>query len=161
MLFRSASTPAAKATPVAKTPASSKKAEPAAKKAEKKEEVVEKEEEAVEEEVEEPMETEEEPVAETPKGRASKKVAEKKNEKVPATPSDAELPEFDPEKFTPGYVPPVVKKGEDEYMIVVSGVKDTGLCGNYWNVGEGGRRRSKPPETLQMGKNERSEEQHV
>merc|ERR1719323_2390349 len=40
-------------------------------------------------------------------------------------------------------------------MIVVSGVKDTGLCGSYWNVGEGGRRRSKPPETLQMGKNER------
>ena len=38
---------------------------------------------------------------------------------------------------------------------MVSGVKDTGLCGNYWNVQEGGRRRSKPPETLQMGKNER------
>merc|ERR1712012_314329 len=57
--------------------------------------------------------------------------------------------------FTPGYVPKTVKKGEDEYMIVVSGVKDTGLCGSYWNVGEGGRRRSKPPETLQMGKNER------
>ena len=48
-----------------------------------------------------------------------------------------------------------MKKGEDEYMIVVSGVQDTGLCGKYWNVGEGGRRRSKPPETLQMGKNER------
>jgi len=157
---KKASTPAAKATPVAKTPASSKKAEPAAKKADKKEEVVEKEEEAKEEE---PMETEEEaaveepkePIAETPKGRAAKKVAEEKKEKVPATPSDAELPEFDPEKFTPGYVPPVVKKGEDEYMIVVSGVKDTGLCGSYWNVGEGGRRRSKPPETLQMGKNEK------
>ena len=37
----------------------------------------------------------------------------------------------------------------------MSGVKDTGLCGNYWNVSEGGRRRSKPPETLQMGKSER------
>ena len=52
-------------------------------------------------------------------------------------------------------MPKTVKKGEDEYVIVVSGVKDTGLCGNYWNVSEGGRRRSKPPETLQMGKEKR------
>merc|ERR1711983_766310 len=79
------------------------------------------------------------------------------SKKDPATPvpSDAELPEFDPDKFTPGYVPQSVKKGEHEYNIIVSGVKDTGLCGNYWNVSEGGRRRSKPPETLQMGKSER------
>ena len=69
------------------------------------------------------METEEEPIAETPKGKAAKKVAEDKKKEVPATPSDAELPEFDPDKFTPGYVPKTVKKGEDEYMIVVSGVK--------------------------------------
>merc|ERR1719394_2245796 len=81
----------------------------------------------------------------------------KSSGKDPATPvpSDAELPEFDPDKFTPGYVPQSVKKGEHEYNIIVSGVKDTGLCGNYWNVSEGGRRRSKPPETLQMGKSER------
>ena len=26
----------------------------------------------------------------------------------------------------------MVKKGEDEYNIIVSGVKDTGLCGKYW-----------------------------
>lgn len=39
---------------------------------------------------------------------------------------DADLPEFDPEKFTPGYVPKTVKKGDDEYMIVVQGVPDTG-----------------------------------
>lgn len=47
-------------------------------------------------------------------------------------PRDEDLPEFDPNKFTPGYVPKTVKKGEDEYVIVVSGVADTGLCGNYW-----------------------------
>merc|ERR1712025_580690 len=105
-----------------------------------------------------------ETVVETPKGRggAKKGVVEKERvvedePKDPATPvpSDAELPEFDPDKFTPGYVPQSVKKGEHEYNIIVSGVKDTGLCGNYWNVSEGGRRRSKPPETLQMGKSER------
>ena len=44
-------------------------------------------------------------------------------------------------------------KGEDEYMIVVSGVKDTGLCGGYWGNTEnlGSRRRSKPVEALQIG----------
>merc|ERR1719189_1133679 len=71
-----------------------------------------------------------------------------------ATPNDGVL-EFDPDKFTPGYVPKTVKKGDEEYTIVVTGVKDTGLCGNYWNVSEGGRRRSRPPETLQMGKEKR------
>ena len=67
------------------------------------------------------METEE-PVTETPKAKGGKKAAENTAE-TPAAPSDAELPEFDPNKFTPGYVPKTVKKGEDEYMIVVSGVK--------------------------------------
>merc|ERR1719347_2188594 len=107
----------------------------------------------VEKEVEKEAEKEEEKEVE----EEAEKEAEKEavDEESVAPPSDAELPEFDPEKFTPGYVPKTVKKGEDEYMIVVSGVKDTGLCGNYWSVGEGGRRRSKPPETLQMGKNER------
>ena len=44
-------------------------------------------------------------------------------------------------------------KGEDEYMIVVSGVKDTGLYGGYWGNTEnlGSRRRSKPVEALQIG----------
>ena len=70
-------------------------------------------------------------------------------------PKDEELPEFDPNKFKPGYVPKTVKKGEDEYNIIVSGVKDTGLCGGYWGNIDGKRRRSKPPETLQLGKNER------
>jgi hypothetical protein len=27
---------------------------------------------------------------------------------------------------------PVVKKGDDEYHVIFSGVKDTGLCGKYW-----------------------------
>merc|ERR1711983_52389 len=124
-------------------------------------------EEKIEEELE-AMDTSE-TVVETPKGRGgAKKGLEKERlvedeataddePKDPATPvpSDAELPEFDPDKFTPGYIPQSVKKGEHEYNIIVSGVKDTGLCGNYWNVSEGGRRRSKPPETLQMGKSER------
>ena len=42
---------------------------------------------------------------------------------VQAKPSDAELPEFDPQNFKPGYTPPVVKKGDEEYNIIVSGVK--------------------------------------
>lgn len=48
-------------------------------------------------------------------------------------PNDSELPDFDPDKFKPGYVPPIVKKGDTEYAIVVTGVKDTGLCGKYWS----------------------------
>jgi len=27
---------------------------------------------------------------------------------------------------------PVVKKGDDEYHVIIRGVKDTGLCGKYW-----------------------------
>jgi len=62
---------------------------------------------------------------------------------------------FDPEKFTPGYVPKTVVKGGEEYAIVVSGVKDTGLCGGYWGNSEnlGSRRRRKPTESLQCGRN--------
>ena len=148
--------------PVVKTPA-----KPVEKEEKKKEE---KKEEAAEVEKEEPMDTIEED-AETPRGRRSRKAAEKPAEEKPAEekpeeekpteegtsapPPDDTALEFDPDKFTPGYVPKTVKKGSEEYMIVVSGVKDTGLCGNYWNVGEGGRRRSRPPETLQMGKEKR------
>ena len=40
-------------------------------------------------------------------------------------PRDEELPKFDPQKFKPGYTPPVVKKGDQEYNIIVSGVKVT------------------------------------
>ena len=94
-----------------------------------------------------PESEEEEPEAEKKEPEAEKEKSE--------PPKDEELPEFDPNKFEPGYVPKTVKKGEDEYAIIVSGVKDTGLCGGYWNNTEGKRRRSKPPETLQLGKNER------
>ena len=156
--------------PVVKTPAKPVEKEEKKKKEEKKEEEKEEEKEDENEEEktedesevnkEEPMDTIEEDT-ETPKGRRSKKAEEKEAEERPAQegnstppPDDAAL-EFDPEKFTPGYVPKTVKKGSEEYMIVVSGVKDTGLCGNYWNVSEGGRRRSRPPETLQMGKDKR------
>ena len=43
-------------------------------------------------------------------------------------------------------------------MIVESGVKDTGLCGGYWGNTDNlsSRRRSKQPETLQLGKSERT-----
>lgn len=153
--------------PVVKTPA-----KPVEKEEKKKEE---KKDEAAEVEKEEPMDTIEED-AETPRGRRSRKAAEKPaeekaaeeksaeekpveekpaEEETSAPPPDDTALEFDPDKFTPGYVPKTVKKGSEEYMIVVSGVKDTGLCGNYWNVSEGGRRRSRPPETLQMGKEKR------
>jgi len=69
---------------------------------------------------------------------------------------DKELPEFDPAKFEKGYTPKTVKKGEDEYVIVVHGVADTGLCGNYWGdlTSLPSRRRSKAPETLQLGAGE-------
>merc|ERR1719402_75321 len=44
-----------------------------------------------------------------------------------------------------------VKKGEDEYVIVVQGV-DSGLCGKYWGDLDNlpSRRRSKQPEQLQI-----------
>jgi len=46
-----------------------------------------------------------------------------------------------------------LKKGEDEYVIVVQGINDTGLCGKYWGDLENlpSRRRSKQPEPLQLG----------
>jgi len=145
--------------PVVKTPAKPVEKEEK-KKEEKKVEAEEKKVEAeAEKEKEEPMDTIEGD-AETPKGRRSKKAAEKPAEEEPKVadstigPDDTAL-EFDPDKFTPGYVPKTVKKGDEEYTIVVTGVKDTGLCGNYWNVSDSGRRRSRPPETLQMGKEKR------
>ncbi|CAB4057426.1 unnamed protein product [Lepeophtheirus salmonis] len=51
-------------------------------------------------------------------------------QKTESQPDDADLPEFDPDKFRPGYTPSIVKKGDAEYVVVVTGVKDTGLCGN-------------------------------
>merc|ERR1719438_121543 len=101
----------------------------------------------------------------TPRGRSAAKGSDRaarastdsqdKSEVSP--PRDETLPEFDPAKFTPGYVPKTVSKGEDEYMIVVSGVKDTGLCGGYWGNTEnlGSRRRSKPVEALQIGRDDK------
>jgi len=163
-------------TPVVKTVAKTTPAKPAEKKETKKETKKEAKKEEVkdkEEEKEEAMDTSEE-VSETPEApvapEAEVEAEETKEEEAEEaqeaeetleaakgttpTPDDGVL-EFDPDKFTPGYVPKTVKKGDEEYMIVVSGVKDTGLCGNYWNVQDGGRRRSKPPETLQMGKEKR------
>jgi len=92
------------------------------------------------------------------KGARASTESQDKTESEASPPRDEALPEFDPAKFTPGYVPKTVQKGEDEYMIVVSGVKDTGLCGGYWGNTEtlGSRRRSKPPEALQLGKTEKT-----
>jgi len=75
--------------------------------------------------------------------------------KSATSPLQEETLHFDPEKFTPGYVPKTVIKGGEEYAIVVSGVKDTGLCGGYWGNSEnlGSRRRRKPTESLQCGRN--------
>eukprot|EP00096_Caligus_rogercresseyi_P010951 TRINITY_DN414_c0_g1_i1.p1 TRINITY_DN414_c0_g1~~TRINITY_DN414_c0_g1_i1.p1 ORF type:complete len:876 (-),score=342.27 TRINITY_DN414_c0_g1_i1:817-3444(-) len=54
----------------------------------------------------------------------------------PKSRMDADLPSFDPDKFKPGFNPTVVKKGDSEYVVVVTGVKDTGLCGKYWGNSE-------------------------
>ena len=74
-------------------------------------------------------------------------------------PRDETLPEFDPTKFTPGCIPNRVRRGEDEYMIVVSGVQDTGLCGGYWgnteNLGSKRRRKSVNPLQLRWDDKER------
>jgi len=90
--------------------------------------------------------------------RSARASTDSQNKTEASPPRDEALPEFDPAKFTPGYIPKTVTKGDDEYMIVVSGVKDTGLCGGYWGSSEnlGSRRRSKPPEALQAGKTEKS-----
>jgi len=76
-------------------------------------------------------------------------------------PRDEDLPDFDPAKFKPGYVPKTVKKGEDEYVIVVSGVADTGLCGKYWGglTNLPSRRRTGAP--CAKGKPTKSEIQKV
>jgi len=177
---KAASTP----TPAAKSTPTVKKAAAKDKKEEKEEDAVSEDtkddakddnkedttddtkEDALEEE-QEPMDTstaaapesEEEESAAPEKEQVEAEPEKKEKEKSvePEPPKDEDLPEFDPDTFKPGFVPKTVKKGEDEYAIIVSGVKDTGLCGGYWGSGnvEGKRRRSKPPETLQLGKNER------
>jgi len=75
------------------------------------------------------------------------------SEREATPPKDEELPEFDPTKFTKGYVPKTVKKGEDEYVVIVQGVQDTGLCGKYWGdtTNLPSRRRSKAPEPFKAG----------
>jgi len=145
-------TPAAKSTPAAKKgPAKDKKDEEVAE--DTKEDALEEEQEPMDTSTAAAPESEEEEPAATEKKESE---PEKKAMSAdPEPPKDEDLPEFDPNKFEPGYVPKTVKKGEDEYAIIVSGVKDTGLCGGYWGNIEGKRRRSKPPETLQLGKNER------
>merc|ERR1719187_2295344 len=67
-------------------------------------------------------------------------VAEKK-------PVPVDLPEEELKKLAGK----TVKKGEEEYVIVVQGV-ETGLCGKYWGDLDNlpSRRRSKQPEALQV-----------
>ena len=129
---------------VASKPACAAKSTPIAKKAGKKIEDDAKKEEQVSMNVAAALDSEEK----APKKKLARRVE---------SPRDEELPEFDPDKFEPGYVPKTVKKGDEEYAIVVTGVKDTGLCGGYWGSGsvEGKRRRSKPQEKLQVGKERR------
>jgi len=92
---------------------------------------------------------------------AAMETNENPSEPPGSPPKDEELPEFDPEKFTPGYTPKTVKKGDDEYMIVVQGVQDTGLCGKYWGDLSNlpSRRRSKQPEPLVVGESPESSRQ--
>lgn len=158
-------TPAAKSTPAKKVAAKDK--EEVKEDAKEEEAVEDSKDDAKQEDVkEDALEEEQEPMdtstTAAPESEEEPELVEEKVEAEPekeqsVPPKDEELPEFDPGSFEVGYVPKTVKKGDDEYAIVVTGVKDTGLCGGYWgnsNI-EGKRRRSKPPETLQLGKNER------
>ena len=57
------------------------------------------------------------------------------------------VPVFDPSPLSQKVV-----RGGGETHIVVSGIRNTatGLCGNYWTSSPGGRRKSQPPEILQV-----------
>jgi len=105
------------------------------------------------------------------KGRPSNKEKQRKEEEeesmdtetdiqegsVPEVPvlgdkSSIPLPDV-PEEELKKLAGQTVKKGEHEYVIVVQGVTDTGLCGKYWGDLDNlpSRRRSKQPEQLQIG----------
>ena len=60
-------------------------------------------------------------------------VPAKRRKSSETRPDDKALPDFDPDSYTPGTAPDIVKKGQEEYMVIVSGVQDTGLCGKYWS----------------------------
>merc|ERR1711997_1138037 len=88
----------------------------------------------------EKMEVDEKEVEEKEEVPQVATVAEKK-------PVPVDLPEEELKKLAGK----TVKKGEDEYVIVVQGV-DSGLCGKYWGDLDNlpSRRRSKQPEQLQI-----------
>jgi len=69
---------------------------------------------------------------------------------------DKAIPLDLPEEELKNLAGKTVKKGEDEYVIVVQGVNDTGLCGKYWGDLDNlpSRRRSKQTEQLQIGANQ-------
>jgi len=92
----------------------------------------------------EKMEVDEKEVEEKEEVPQVATVAEKK-------PVPVDLPEEELKKLAGK----TVKKGEDEYVIVVQGV-ETGLCGKYWGDLDNlpSRRRSKQPEQLQIGKDQ-------
>ena len=62
------------------------------------------------------------------------------------------VPVVDPSHSSPGIAAQRLVRGGGENHIVVSGIKNTatGLCGNYWTSSPGGRRKSQPPEILQV-----------
>jgi len=79
---------------------------------------------------------------------------EEEKEEVPQVATVAEkkpVPVDLPEEELKKLAGKTVKKGEDEYVIVVQGV-ETGLCGKYWGDLDNlpSRRRSKQPEQLQI-----------
>merc|ERR1712037_819176 len=94
----------------------------------------------------------------TPKQRGRPKEdkgeKEEEEEEVPQVATVAEkkpVPVDLPEDELKKLAGKTVKKGEDEYVIVVQGV-ETGLCGKYWGDLDNlpSRRRSKQPEQLQI-----------
>jgi hypothetical protein len=69
----------------------------------------------------------------TPRSRGRKSISVISPGGVKARPDDSKLPALDPSSFKPGMPAPVVKEGDEEYMIIATGIKDTGLTGNYWS----------------------------
>lgn len=78
---------------------------------------------------------------------------EEDEEEVPAVSDKSSIPLDLTEDELKKLAGKTLMKGEDEYVIVVQGVNDTGLCGKYWGDLDNlpSRRRSKQPDQLQAG----------
>jgi len=74
----------------------------------------------------------------TPKGTSSKRGRGKTRKSISVVSPMVDGEDGDQE----GNEGEVIKKGDDEYIVVVSGSKDTGLSGSYWSTEDLPRRRS-------------------